>query len=175
MANEETDKIEEAIKNEQYPLALDLCDKTIKCLGRRKALYKKFIVSKAMTLLAVTLGLQTAKKQMSGEFEDSQKDEMWKPVFSCLGTAIAYQTAIDDMLGLSETMAHNIVFRLQKSDNFEDVLPEIQSAVNFIRKLRYGKISDEKSLIRLRDIEYTLRRLNPTNIQTLSIETMMIK
>ena len=175
MTDDAISKIKKMIKNGQYPQALDSCDRIIDALGIFKDPDAKLEVSNAMMLLSAALGLQTAKKQEEIPLQDQNEiDNLWKPVFSCISSAIAYQTAIDHVLGFIKMRTHIVGFRLQKGENIESVLPEIQNIVNLIRKEKLNAQSEEM-IVGLNDIEVILVRLNPTNIQTLSIETMMVK
>lgn len=175
MADDIISDVEGMIKNGQYPQALDSCDGIIGTFGIFKDRDAKLAVSNAMTLLGVALGLQTVQKQKNMLLHDQNEvDNLWKPVFSCLNEAIAYQTAIDHMLGLIKTRAHIAVFRLQKGEKLESVLPEIQKIVNLIRAEKLNAQSEEV-VVELKNIEVILVRLNPHNIQGLNIEVMMTK
>lgn len=166
-------EVEEMIKNGQYPQALDSCDSIIDTFGTSKDPNAKLAVSNAMLLLGVALGLQTVNKQREMLLQDQNEvDDLWKPVLSCLKAAIAYQTAIDHMLGLIKTRAHIAVFRLQKGEKFGSVLPEIQKIVNLISAEKLN-VQDDETITELKNIEIILVRLNPNNIQGLNIEVMM--
>lgn len=172
MEGKEINKIKDAIRSGKYPRSLDLCDEVIKKRGRSKDFGDHLIIGIVKQLLGVTLGLQTAEKQKKGHFGKRKINEMWKPAFSSLRAAIAYQTIVGDKVTLAETLMHIVVFRLQKGEDFNKVSSELHSTMEFVKAVKKDT-SHEGSLERLRHLEDMFYYLNPETVHTINIGAIL--
>jgi len=94
--------------------ALNYLDKIVEGLQLNENVHAKIIVSKAQTMIGFNLALQALKSQeQNKDLSSGEINEIWKPTFSCFGTAIAYQTAIGDISYRTVSLLLDTVFKLK--------------------------------------------------------------
>ncbi len=96
------------------PDALNNLNKTIRGLQLDESVHAKIMISKAQTMIGFNLALQALKLQgQNKDLSSKEINETWKPVFSCFGTAIAYQTAIGNTSYRAVSLSLDTAFKLK--------------------------------------------------------------
>lgn len=122
----------DCVKRGGYLLAIGQFNGIIKGLNMKDEFASKLLISEAMRMLGTTIGLWNLSLQERKDFQQEEIEEMWKPVFSYLRAAIAYQRAIGDKLGLASSWSQILIFRLGTGEILPKVLPEMKHLVDYI-------------------------------------------
>lgn len=154
---EKINRGKDCIKKGSHNLTLDMFDETIEGLCFKQSFTSRLLASEAMRLLGVALGWQILDQQtdISNPAHLKFTENEWKPVFSCLRSALAYQNAIGDMFGRSASIALIFIFRIARGEDPMQVGEEMKEDIWTIRQERM-KAQDGDTIKRLADLEHLI-------------------
>jgi len=168
-AQEEIKRGKGCVKSGNHNLALDIFDEIIEGLGANSSFTSKLLISEANRLLGVALGWKILDQQagISDSAHLKFTENEWKPVFSCLRSAFAYQVAIGDKFGKAASIAQILIFRIARGEDPMQVGEDMKEDIWEIRQERINA-QDETTIKRLTTLEHLMHsRITGANLQEL--------